>query len=75
MRRIFDGFQSLIAAVLTAAFGFVPAWYAHLAISAELASAWGYVAVLGLMAVSGIMVTAFLRKAQSGVGPLRERRR
>ena len=35
MRRLFDGFQSLIAAVVAAGVGFVPAWFAHLAIGAE----------------------------------------
>ena len=75
MRRLFDGFQSLIAAVITAGVGFVPAWFAHLAISAELAPVWGYASVAALIVVAGILMLAFLRKAGQGIGPLRERRR
>lgn len=75
MRRILDGTQSLVAAVITAAVGFVPAWFAHLALSADLAPAWGYGSVAALVIVTGIMVLAFLRKAGQGIAPLRERRR
>ncbi|MDU8929039.1 hypothetical protein RXV86_16720 [Alisedimentitalea sp. MJ-SS2] len=75
MRRLFDGFQSLIAAVITAGVGFVPAWYAHQAIAADLGPVWVYASVAALIVVSGIMVLAFLRKAGQGIGPLRERRR
>ena len=75
MRRLFDGFQSLIAAVVAAGVGFVPAWFAHLAIGADLVPVWGYASVVALIIVTGIMVLAFLRKAGQGIGPLRERRR
>ena len=75
MRRLIDGFQSLIAAVIAAGVGFVPAWYAHLALGADLGPIWVYGFIAGLVVLTGIMVLAFLRKAGQGIGPLRERRR
>ena len=75
MRSLFDGFLSLIAAVLTAAVGAVPAWYAHVAAGNGLAPVWTYAAIVGLIFVTGLMVLAFLRKAGQGIAPLRERRR
>ena len=70
-----DGLQSLVAAVLAAAVGLVPAWFAHLAISGEQAPTWGYATIALLVMFTGMMVFSFLRKAGSGIGPLRERRR
>lgn len=75
MRRLFDGFASLLAAIITGIVGFGPAWFAHLAIDAGVAPAWGYVVIAGLVIITGIMVMAFLRKTFDGIAPLRERRR
>ena len=74
-RNIWDGLLSLIAAILTAAVSFLPAWYAYMAIDSGLASRWMYLSIAGLVAVGLIMVLAFLRKAKNGVSPFRERRR
>ena len=43
MRRLIDGFQNLIAAVVAAGVGFVPAWFAHFAIGAKTAASVGLV--------------------------------
>lgn len=75
IRHIWDGFLSLIAALLAAAVTLTPAWAAHLAIGAGLVPAWVYAALAGLVAVGAIMVLAFLRKMRAGVSPLRERPR
>ena len=75
MKAMLDGFQSLVAAIVFAGVGLVPAWFAHLAIAGSLAPAWGYAAIALLVLFTGMMVFSFLRKAGSGIGPLRERRR
>lgn len=75
LRRIWDGFQSLIAAILAAAVSVVPAYYAYMAIDSGLAPLWVWANIAGLVAVGVIMVLAFLRKAKDGIAPLRERRR
>ena len=75
MRAMFDGFISLVAAVLTACIGFVPAWFAHVAIGNGQGPLEVYVAIAALVIVTGVMVLAFLRKAGAGISPLRERKR
>ena len=75
MRAIWDGLMSVVAAVLTAAICFLPAWFTHLAVDGGLAPVWAYAPAAGLVAVGALMVAAFLRKAQKGVAALRERRR
>ena len=65
MRRIFDGFQSLIAAVIAAGVGFVPAWFAHLAIGADLAPVWGYGSVAALIVVTRIELVSGEHRAAS----------
>lgn len=75
LRIIFDGFLSLIAAILTGAVVLLPAWYAHMAIDSGLAPFWIYASIAGLLFVGAVMIFAFLRKARQGVSPLRERRR
>ncbi len=75
MRRIWDGFLSLIAAIATVAICGVPAWFTYKAIDAGLAPVWVWAAVAALAGVGVIMTLAFLRKAASGVSPSRERPR
>ena len=75
LRRIWDGFLSLIAAALAAGIAGVPSWFTHVAVQAGLAPLWAYAAVFGLVAMGVIMFAAFLRKMRSGVSPLRERPR
>lgn len=75
LRHIWDSFLSLIAAILAAAVSFLPAWYAHMAIDAGLASQWIYLAIAGLIFVGCVVSFAFLRKAKDGVSPFRERKR
>lgn len=75
LRSIFDGGLSFLAAILTGAIAFVPAWYAHMAIDSGLAPFWIYAMIAGLIFVGLVMVTAFLRKSKSGVSPFRERKR
>ncbi len=75
IRRIWDGFLSLIAAALAAGVSMVPAWYSYQAINTGIAPVWVWASIAGLVAVGGIMILAFLRKAGNGIGPLRERRR
>lgn len=75
MRNLWDGILSLGAAVGTVAIVGVPLWCAHLAVNYGIASTWAYAPMAALLVVGGIMVLAFLRKAASGVAPLRDRKR
>ena len=75
MRALWDGFLSLIAAILTAAVTLIPAYYAWMSIDAGFAPQWVWANIAGLVFVAGVMIFAFLRKAKDGVSPLRDRRR
>ncbi|MGB5558120.1 MAG: hypothetical protein WBN04_08910 [Paracoccaceae bacterium] len=75
MRAIWDGFLSLIAAILTAAVTLIPAYYAWMSVDAGFAPQWVWANIAGLVFVAGVMIFAFLRKAKDGVSPLRDRRR
>lgn len=75
MIRIWDGFLSVLAAVLTAVIVGVPLWGAYLSIQSDLLPLWTVGPMAGLAIVGLIMMGAFLRKAGRGVHPLRERRR
>lgn len=75
LRIIWDSFLSIVVALLTGAVVIVPAWYAHMAIDSGLAPQWIYINIAGLVFVGVVMIFAFLRKARSGVSPLRERKR
>ncbi|MGP6085522.1 hypothetical protein [Antarctobacter jejuensis] len=70
LRRMLRTVQNLVAAVLTAAFCFVPAWFAHVAIDARLAPVWVYAAVAGLVFVGAGVVLSFLEKAWHGHRPM-----
>ena len=75
MIRLWDGFLSLVAALLTLVLTGVPSWGAFLAVRAELLEWWAWPPLVGL-AIVGIMIAlSFLRKAGRGVHPLRERPR
>ncbi|KNG92483.1 hypothetical protein [Pseudaestuariivita atlantica] len=75
LRHIFDGAQSLAAAVVTVGLTGVPLWYTHQAIQIGLAPQWVYAVLAALFFVSASIVFAFLAKMLRGVAPLRERRR
>ncbi len=75
MRALWDGFLSFIAAIVTAAFTLIPAYYAWMSIDAGFAPQWVWANIAGLVFVSGVMIFAFLRKARDGVSPLRDKRR
>ena len=75
LRHIWDGLQSLFAALLAAAVSLIPAYYAYMAIDSGLAPTWVWATIAGLVGVGAVMVLAFLRKARGGIAPLRERRR
>ncbi|MDA7426607.1 hypothetical protein [Thalassococcus lentus] len=70
VKRIWAGVLSLIAALITAAAGFVPGWYAHLAISIGIAPTWVYACIVALVLVTSAVVLAFLSKAWQGIPPL-----
>ncbi|SNS26989.1 hypothetical protein [Antarctobacter heliothermus] len=70
--RVLRTLQNLVAAVLTAAFCFVPAWFAHIAITVQLAPVWVYGAVAGLVFVGAGVTLSFLEKAWNGRKPLGE---
>ena len=55
MARVWDGFLSLLAAVATLAVGLIPAWFAHLAVSAGLAPVWGYAFIVLLAFMAGLV--------------------
>lgn len=75
MIRVWDGFLSLLAGLLTAGIVGVPVWGTFLAIRAELLPSWAWVSLVLLSLVGLVMLLAFLRKASRGVHPMRERRR
>ena len=75
MIRIWDGFLSLLAALLTGTIIGVPLWGTYLAIRNGLVPGWVWVPLVLLALVGLVMVFAFLRKAGRGVHPMRERRR
>ena len=75
MIRLWDGFLSLLAALLTGAIVGVPLWGSYLALRNNLQPAWGWVAFVVLALAGLLMVLSFLRKAGRGVHPLRDRRR
>ena len=75
MIRLWDGFLSLLGAVLTAGAVGVPLWAAFRAVQAGLAPVWVWAPMVGLGFVGLVMTGAFLRKAAQGIHPLRDRRR
>lgn len=75
MIRLWDGFLSGFAAVLTAGVVGLPLWAAFRAQQADLVPVWIWAAMVALGFVGLVMVGAFLRKAINGVHPARERRR
>ena len=75
MIRLWDGFLSLLAALVTVAIVGVPLWGTFLAIQNGLVPAWVWAPFVLLGFVGLVMVLAFLRKTARGVHPLRERRR
>lgn len=75
MIRLWDGFLSVLAALVTVAIVGVPLWGAYLSIQADRIPLWTIAPMVGLGLVGLVMVFAFLRKAGRGVHPLRERRR
>lgn len=75
MIRVWDGFLSILAGVVTAVLVGVPAWGAFLAVRADLLAKWAWAPLIGLALVGVVMVLAFFRKGISGVHPLRDRRR
>lgn len=75
MIRIWDGFLSLLAALITAGIIGVPLWGAFLAVRNDLLPGWSWGPLVALGLVGMIMTLAFLRKAGRGVHPMRERRR
>ena len=75
MKHYWDGFLSLLAAVVTAAICGVPSWYTYKAVEAGIAPQWVY-GFVALLAGMGLILTfAFLRKARGGISPTRDRRR
>lgn len=73
--HLWDGLNSLVAAVATVLLCGAPSWFSHLAIDAGLVPFWGYAPVAALAVVGLILTVAFLRKAAGGVSPGRDRRR
>ncbi len=75
MIRLWDGFLSLLAALLTLVVTGIPSWGAFLAVRSNLLAWWAWPPLV-VLALIGIVITlSFLRKAGRGVHPLRERRR
>lgn len=75
MIRVWDGFLSGFAALVTGLVIGVPVWAAWRAVSAGIVALWIWAPMLALAFVGVIMVGSFLRKAGRGVHPLRDRRR
>lgn len=75
MIRVWDGFLSVLAAIVTVAIVGVPLWGSYLSIQEDRLPLWTMAPMVGLGLVGVVMVFAFLRKASRGVHPLRERRR
>jgi predicted FMN-binding regulatory protein PaiB len=75
MRKLVDGFLSLLAAIATVAICGVPSWFTYQTIMAKVAPTWAWAGVIALGGVGFIMTLTFLRKAFSGVSPSRDRPR
>lgn len=75
MIRLWDGFLSLLAALVTLGIIGVPVWGTFVAIRAGLVPGWAWGPLILLSLVGVVMVLAFLRKTVRGVHPMRERRR
>jgi len=75
MRKLWDGFLSLLAAIATVAICGVPSWFTYQAIIAKIAPTWAWAGVAALGGVGIIMTLAFLRKAAGGISPSRDRPR
>lgn len=75
MVRIWDGFLSFVSALATLAVALIPAWFAHLAVGAELAPTWGYAFIALLAFVAGLVALDFIKKAFKGIAPARSRAR
>jgi len=75
MIRIWDGFLSLLTALVTAFVTGVPVWGTFRAIQNDLLPVWAWGALAALGFVGILMVLSFLRKTMRGVHPMRERRR
>lgn len=61
MRKLVDGFLSLLAAIATVAICGVPSWFTYKAIMAKLAPTWAWAGVIALGGVGFIMTLTFLR--------------
>ena len=61
MRKLVDGFLSLLAAIATVAICGVPSWFTYQAIIAKLAPTWAWAWVIALGGVGFIMTLTFLR--------------
>ncbi len=74
-KRLWDGSLSLLAGLVVLFVALVPAWFTHIAASADLAPAWAYVCAALLVMGSATIAFDFLRKAARGISPARSRRR
>ena len=75
MRKLVDGFLSLLAAIATVAIFGVPSWFTYQAIMAKVALTWAWAGVIALGGVGFFLTLTFLRKAFSCVIPSRHRPR
>lgn len=75
MIRVWDGFLSGLAALVTAMVIGVPLWGTFRAVRADLVPVWVWGPLVCLAFVGVVMVGSFLRKAGRGVHPMRDRRR
>ncbi len=75
MLRLWDGFLSVLAAVVTISVCGIPAWFTFKAIQAEIAPTWVYIPLAGLAGICAILTYAFVTKGLRGVSPSRSRRR
>ncbi len=75
LKRIWDGSLSLLAGLVVLFVALVPAWFTHIAATADLAPAWVYVCAVLLSLGSATIAFDFLRKGMRGISPARSRRR
>lgn len=75
MIRVWDGFLSALAALITLAVAGAPLWAAYQALRADLVPVWFWAPVVALGFLGVVMFAAFSRKALNGVHPMRDRRR
>lgn len=75
MIRLWDGFLSLVGALVTVALVGLPLFAAFRAVQAALVPAWFWAPMVALGFVGLVMLGAFLRKGFRGVHPMRDRRR